>query len=463
MITLSARLRRAFEPRFVRRVFRTALPIAAQFLIASAVNLIDVVMIGRLGGDAVAAAGGGNQIFFLLTMVLFGINSGGSVFLSQFWGTQDLKNVRRTMGMMYLLGAAVTLLFTVGALAAPRLLVSFYVHEEPALSLAADYLFWVGLSYPMTAVSLILSMVCRCTGSLHLPTLASTLSILVNVGGNALLIYGLLGCPALGLRGAAIATTLARLVECLVLVAAIYRRKLAGAARPKELFTLDGNFVRKYLRTAWPVLLNETLWSVGFSLYTVAYGLLGTAALAAVQISGTVIQLMTVFTRGMSNACGIFIGNMVGAGDEEGALGLRTPVRAAAAGGGAGDRAYMHRALAPVSPPVFRLRGDPFAGADHADPAGAFHAAEMQQHGAHRGRFPGGGRHAPRLSHRQRQRLAGGRSHGLSGRLAGPAGLGRFPDGLLRRHCEKHRQPDPSPPGKMDPQCFRPAAMTVSA
>lgn len=319
-ITLSARLRRAFEPRFVRRVFRTALPIAAQFLIASAVNLIDVVMIGRLGGDAVAAAGGGNQIFFLLTMVLFGINSGGSVFLSQFWGTQDLKNVRRTMGMMYLLGAAVTLFFTVGALAAPRLLVSFYVHEEPALTLAADYLFWVGLSYPMTAVSLILSMVCRCTGSLHLPTLASTLSILVNVGGNALLIYGLLGCPALGLRGAAIATTLARLVECLVLVTAIYRRKLAGAARPKELFALDGNFVRKYLRTAWPVLLNETLWSVGFSLYTVAYGLLGTAALAAVQISGTVIQLMTVFTRGMSNACGIFIGNMVGAGDEEGAL-----------------------------------------------------------------------------------------------------------------------------------------------
>ena len=121
-ITLSARLRRAFEPRFVRRIFRTALPIAAQFLIASAVNLIDVVMIGRLGGDAVAAAGGGNQIFFLLTMVLFGINSGGSVFLSQFWGTQDLKNVRRTMGMMYLLGAAVTLLFTVGAPAAGELL-----------------------------------------------------------------------------------------------------------------------------------------------------------------------------------------------------------------------------------------------------------------------------------------------------------------------------------------------------
>lgn len=319
-VTFGTRLRRAFAPDFMSRVFRTAFPIAMQFLVASAVNLVDVVMIGRLGDDAVAAAGGGNQIYMLLALVLFGINSGGSVFLSQFWGTKDVRNVRRTMGMMYLLGAAATVLFTVGALAAPRLLVSLYVHEEPALSLAADYLFWVGLSYPVTAVSLILSMVCRCTGSLHLPTLASTLSILVNVGGNAVLIYGLLGAPAMGLRGAAIATSVSRLLECLVLVIAVYRRKLPGAARFRELFSLDRDFVRKYLRTAWPVLLNETLWSVGTSLYSVAYGLLGTAALAAVQISNTSVQLLNVFTRGMSSACGIFIGNMVGSGDEEGAL-----------------------------------------------------------------------------------------------------------------------------------------------
>ena len=88
---MKERFRRAFEPQFIRTVCRTAMPIAMQFFISSAVNLIDVVMIGVLGEDAVAAAGGANQIFFLLTLVLFGINSGASVFLSQFWGTQDLK------------------------------------------------------------------------------------------------------------------------------------------------------------------------------------------------------------------------------------------------------------------------------------------------------------------------------------------------------------------------------------
>lgn len=314
------RFKNAFEPDFLKTIIRTAFPIAMQFFLASAVNLIDVVMIGSLGDAAVAASGGANQIFFLLNLMLFGINSGASVFLSQFWGTRDLRNVRRTMGMMYLLGSVAVTLFTLGAVLVPRFLVGFYVHEEPALSLGASYLRIVGISYPVTALSMILSMVCRCTGDVSLPTRASMLSIGLNVGGNALLIFGLCGFPALGLNGAAIATAIARTAECLFLVIAIYRRKLPGAASLRELFAFDRNFVTKYIKTAWPVLLNEILWSTGISLYSVAYGMLGTAALAAVQISNTAIQLVTVFTRGLSNACGIYIGRTVGAGDREKAI-----------------------------------------------------------------------------------------------------------------------------------------------
>ena len=314
------RVKNAFEPSFLKTIFRTAFPIAMQFFLASAVNLIDVVVIGSLGDSAVAASGGANQIFFLLNLMLFGINSGASVFLSQFWGTRDLKNVRRTMGMMYLLGSVAVTLFTLGALLAPRFLVGFYVHEEPALSMGASYLRIVGISYPVTALSMILSMVCRCTGDVSIPTRASMLSIGINVVGNSLLIFGLCGFPALGLDGAAIATAIARTVECLFLVLIVYQKKLPGAAKVKELFAFDKSFVTKYIKTAWPVLLNEILWSTGISLYSVAYGLLGTEALAAVQISNTAIQLLFVFTRGLSNACGIFVGRTVGAGDREQAL-----------------------------------------------------------------------------------------------------------------------------------------------
>ena len=314
------RVKNAFEPCFLKTIFRTAIPIAMQFFLASAVNLIDEVIIGSLGDSAVAASGGANQIFFLLNLMLFGINSGASVFLSQFWGTRDLKNVRRTMGMMYLLGAVAVTLFTLGAVLAPRFLVGFYVHEEPALSMGASYLRIVGISYPVTALSMILSMVCRCTGDVSIPTRASLLSIGINVVGNSLLIFGLCGFPALGLEGAAIATAIARTAECLFLVIIIYKKRLPGAAKLKELFAFDKGFVTKYMKTAWPVLLNEILWSTGISLYSVAYGLLGTEALAAVQISNTAIQLLFVFTRGLSNACGIFVGRTVGAGDREQAL-----------------------------------------------------------------------------------------------------------------------------------------------
>ena len=314
------RLKNAFEPEFIKMVFRTAFPIAMQFFLASAVNLIDVVMIGSLGDDAVAAAGGANQIFFLLNLMLFGIHSGASVFLSQFWGTRDLKNVRRTMGMMYLLSAAAVALFSLGAILAPRLLVGFYVHEEPALTMGASYLRIVGFSYPVTALSMILAMVCRCTGDVSIPTRASMLSIGLNVGLNAVLIFGLCGFPALGLEGAAIATAIARTAECLFLLLIVYKNKLPGAAKFKELFAFDREFVTHYIKTAWPVLLNEVLWSTGVSLYSVAYGLLGTEALAAVQIANTAIQLLFVFTRGLSNACGIFIGRTVGAGDRETAI-----------------------------------------------------------------------------------------------------------------------------------------------
>lgn len=314
------RLKNAFEPEFIKMVFRTAFPIAMQFFLASAVNLIDVVMIGSLGDDAVAAAGGANQIFFLLNLMLFGIHSGASVFLSQFWGTRDLKNVRRTMGMMYLLSAVAVTLFSLGAILAPRLLVGFYVHEEPALTMGASYLRIVGFSYPVTALSMILAMVCRCTGDVSIPTRASMLSIGLNVGLNAVLIFGLCGFPALGLEGAAIATAIARTAECLFLLLIVYKNKLPGAAKFKELFAFDREFVTHYIKTAWPVLLNEVLWSTGVSLYSVAYGLLGTEALAAVQIANTAIQLLFVFTRGLSNACGIFIGRTVGAGDRETAI-----------------------------------------------------------------------------------------------------------------------------------------------
>ena len=302
---------------FLRDALRLTLPISLQYLVASAVNLMDVVMIGRLGDEQVAAAGAANQIFFLFNIITFGIFSGASVFIAQFWGAKDSRNTKRTIGMMYLLGIAVTLLFIAGTTFIPRALINLYAHEEAVIAYGAGYLRIVGISYLPTVIGFVLAIVCRSTGNMKLPTFTSVLSMVINIIGNAILIFGLLGAPALGINGAAIATLIARTAECLLLLVFVYKRRMAAAATFRELFCFDHAFIRRYAKTTAPVFVNEFLWSVGTSLYSVAFGLLGTNAVAAVQIANTVAQLLQVFVRGGGSAAAIMIGNKIGAGREE--------------------------------------------------------------------------------------------------------------------------------------------------
>ncbi len=313
--------RAALFPRdFLKPAFSIGLPIALQSFITTSVNMVDVVMLGHLGDVDIAAVGVANQIYFLLSLVLFGVSSGASVFVSQFHGKGDIAGVHRTQGVMYLLALLFSLLFTAGAELLPERLIAIYSRDAAVIEAGASYLRIVGLSYVVTAFSYTLGFACRATGNVRLPMLTSLLSVATNTALNAVLIFGLLGFPALGLRGAAIATAIARCVELAVLLGVTYRSRLIVAANFRQLFLhLDGAFLRRYFRTTLPVLLNETLWSTGVSLYTVAYGLLGTGALASVQIANTVFQLFMVLIRGLSDACAILIGHKIGAGDEAGA------------------------------------------------------------------------------------------------------------------------------------------------
>lgn len=311
---------RLFPKDFLKAAFSIGLPIALQSFITTSVNMVDVVMLGHLGDVDIAAVGVANQIYFLLSLVLFGVSSGASVFMAQFHGKGDLPGVHRTMGIMYLLALAASLLFSAGALLIPERLISIYSRDAAVIAEGASYLRIVGLSYVVTAFSYTMGFACRATGNVRLPMLTSLLSVATNTLLNSILIFGLLGFPELGLRGAAIATAIARVVELTVLATVVYRKRTPVAANFRQLFLrFDRDFLKRYFRTSLPVLLNETLWSTGVSLYTVAYGLLGTGALASVQIASTVFQLFLVLVRGLSDACAILIGHKIGSGDEAGA------------------------------------------------------------------------------------------------------------------------------------------------
>ena len=299
---------------FLRRLIVISLPIALQNLVVTSLNMIDTVMIGQLGETEIAAVALSNQLFFLLMLFLFGVGSGTTVFTAQYWGVRDLKNIRSSMGIALVLGLCGAALFSFAAIVVPGIVLGFYTTDVAVIELGRSYLRIVGLSYVATTLTIVFSLVLRSTGNVRLPLYVSLVSLAVNTALNMLLIFGLFGFPTLGVRGAAIATALARTLEVSVLLVLVYRRKEAPAGRPAEFFSFQRVFVGRFLRTASPVILNEIGWSLGMTMYMVVYARMGTEVVAAYNLCETVARLSFVIFMGTGNGSAIMIGNAIGAG-----------------------------------------------------------------------------------------------------------------------------------------------------
>ena len=301
---------------FLPRLLRLALPIAAQSLMMTVLNLVDTVMVGRLGEVEIAAIALGNQIFFLLMLFLLGVGSGGAVFAAQYWGQGDVAGVRKALAVSLRVALGGALLFSAGAIGAPRLLLSAFTEDARVIAVGVPYLRIVGSSYLFTAASATFAHSLRSIGDTKLPMYASILSISVNIVGNYVLIFGAFGLPALGVTGAAVSTALARALELGLILTVVYRRKGPIAARPAELLQRDRVFARRYLARSAPVIFNEVLWSTGFVMYALVFGRMGTAYLAAYNIADTVGRLMLVFFIGTGQASAVLIGNTIGRGEQ---------------------------------------------------------------------------------------------------------------------------------------------------
>ncbi|SIP87231.1 putative efflux protein, MATE family [Alkalispirochaeta americana] len=306
---------------FVPALLKLAIPISLQHLLMTSLNLADTLMIGQLGEVQIGAIALGNQIFFLLALFLFGVGSGSAVFSSQFWGSRDISGVRRAMGLSLSLGCGGALFFTVAGVVIPRQLLSLFTPDQAVIHEGARYLRIVAMSYLFTAITMGYAHALRSVGDSRLPLLATAVSICLNILGNYLLIFGVGFFPALGVRGAAIATAVSRVLELAVILVVVYRRKGPVAASPRELFRFDRIFARRFFGRAAPVIFNEIFWSIGFTLYTVVFARMGTGHLAAYTISDTVGRLMLVFFIGSANATAILIGNRIGEGAHQGRLG----------------------------------------------------------------------------------------------------------------------------------------------
>ncbi|KYH34761.1 multidrug resistance protein MdtK [Clostridium tepidiprofundi DSM 19306] len=305
---------------FYQKLLTIALPIALQNLISSSLNIVDNVMIGSLKETAIASVGLANQYFFLFILLLFGINSGCAIFIAQYWGKKDIKNIRKVLGISIIASTFLAIFYTSLAFFFPNMILRIFTNDIKIISLGSDYLKIVCFSYLFTAISFSYGFACRSVGKPKIPMYVSAIALIINTCLNYLFIFGHLGFPKMGVKGAAIATLISRSIELILLLSVIYIKKGVLAAKITELFDLSKTFVLNIFKTAIPVILNEAFWSLGTSLYSAAYARIGTEAIASVQIANTVQSLFMIVSMGIANACAIMIGNKIGADKREEAI-----------------------------------------------------------------------------------------------------------------------------------------------
>lgn len=302
---------------FNKTLIQLALPIALQNLIMTSLNLVDTVMVGQLGEANIAAVALGNQIFFLISLFLFGVSSGSSVFIAQFWGKRDEASIRKVLGLSLICSICVSFLAMIAILLIPEQILSIFSKDPEVIRIGSEYLTTVCFCYIPTSISFCFASTLRSTGQARLPVIASAIALSVNTLLNYILIFGKLGFPVMEAKGAALATVIARLCEMFMILGAVYAMKLPPAASIKELTGFNREFVTHFFRLTVKVILNEVLWSLGVTMYTVAYGRMGTNILAAVNISSAVEKIAFVLFNGIANACAVMVGNKIGEGEEE--------------------------------------------------------------------------------------------------------------------------------------------------
>lgn len=312
---------------FIKTLFVIAFPIILQDFLSSFVNMLDTIMVGQLGAVDIAAVGLGNQLFFVMSLGVFGIASGGQIFIAQSWGKKDIDRIHKTTGMMLQLALGFTVLFAFVSICFPQWCLSIYSNDQEVISRGAQYLRVVAPSYLFFGVNVSYAVSCRNTEHLKLPAVATITSVFLNALLNYLFIFGVnIGgvqiIQAHGIIGAAAATVISRIVEALIVVGGSYMNKYVIAAPLKEYVVKDKEFVRHYAKISFPVLLNELFWGCGISMQASIFAHSGTLVIAAHNIMNSISNLVYPICLGCGNATAIIIGKTIGQGKTEEAKSL---------------------------------------------------------------------------------------------------------------------------------------------
>ena len=274
-------------------------------------------MIGQLGDTSVAAQGLASQINYLLFILMFGISSGGAIFFAQFWGSRNIYNIRKVLGVTLSMALITAFAITLLSLFFPAVVLRIYSNDEAVIAIGSQYLRMLAPSFLMLSVIYVFSAALRSTGNVKLPMLVSTSTLALDIVLAYGLIFGKMGLPKIGILGGAIAVTISQTLAVILLVSFTYRQRSPVAATIREMFAFNLDFLKKILRRTVSVMENEFFWGLGMSMYNVIYAHINTESIAAYNIMNNIDNLAFVFFLGLSDACAIIVGNTIGEGKEE--------------------------------------------------------------------------------------------------------------------------------------------------
>lgn len=302
---------------FYRKVFVLVLPMALQNLINVGVTSSDVIMLGRVGEKVLSGASLGGQIYFIMTLIFFGLTSGASVLTAQYWGKRDTDTIEKILGMTLRLSVLVSLTFTIVTLCIPQYLMKIFTSDPEVVAQGVKYLRIVCFSYLPASLTMVYLNVMRSIERVAISTLVYFISFLANIVLNAIFIFGLLGVPAMGVSGAALGTTIARLIELGIVIfySTVYNKEVK--VRFGYVISTEKWLFRDFMHFSLPVVINEMLWGLGTSTNAAILGHLGSAVTAANSVAQVIRQLAMVICFGLANATAILIGKSIGEGKME--------------------------------------------------------------------------------------------------------------------------------------------------
>lgn len=303
------------DKKFWKTAVRLTVPVALQNLLTSSFTLADTLLVSSLGTVALSAVGMIGQWAWLMNMILVGFCSATSVFISQYWGIQDLKKIRHIGGISIAFSLGVSVLFTVVSIAIPQYVIRIFNSDPEVVAVGAEYLKVVAFSYIPIALTNILAAVLRAVEEVKLPMYASAFTTVLNIFLDYAMIFGKFGFSQMGVKGAALATVISAWLGVVLIVVISLLQKNLIATKSIDFFKFNRSEIREYLKKAIPIVINESMWGLGTFTYNIIYGNMGYEYFSALTIVRSFENICFVLFIGICSASSVMIGKSIGMGE----------------------------------------------------------------------------------------------------------------------------------------------------